>query len=67
MLSATAGAYQQQTCVQKEIRAIYLPDRYGTSVEDGVEFSSSSSAVSLPELEAAVCDPRTYLTLALGV
>lgn len=53
--------------MQKEIRAIYLPDRYGTSVEDGVEFSSSSSAVSLPELEAAVCGPRTYLTLALGV
>lgn len=34
-------------CVQKEIRAVYLLDRCGTSVEDGTEFSSSTSAVSV--------------------
>lgn len=58
--------------MQKEIRAIHLPDRYGTSVEDGVEFSGRSSHCRQhlcnvrTELEPAVFHPSTSLTQALG-
>lgn len=47
---ATAGVDQRQTCVQEEIRAIYLLDRYGRG---GV----------CPELEEALS--RSYLTPVL--
>lgn len=48
--------------MQREIRAVYLPDRYGTSVKMGVNFPAAC-----PELEAALCHPHVYLTPVLSV
>lgn len=58
--------------MQMEIKAIHLPDRYGTWEEDGVEFSGRSSHCQQhlcnvqAELEPAVSLPSTHLTEALS-
>lgn len=68
MFAAAAGADWEQRCVQREKRAIHLPDRYGSSVEDEVEFSGRLSCCQQhlcniqTELEQLVF---TYLTQAL--
>lgn len=51
MFAGTAGADWEQWCVQKEKRAIHLPDRYGSSVEDEVEFSGRLSCCQQHSLQ----------------